>query len=359
VNNLPAVARFMLVMAAFVIVMAGVKAAEALLVPFLLSVFMALIFSPLLAWLKLKRVPSALAIMLIVFAVVALGSLFGAVIGTSVRDFRADLPDYQLRLQVLNESAQQWLLSKGIPLDTDIWQRSVNPSVVMQLVGNMLSSFGNVMTNTFLILLTVIFIFAEEVGFREKLLYARGAESSLFALENFVRSVNRYLVLKTLLSVLTGILVVCLLWVLDVDYPVMWGLIAFLLNFIPTVGSFLAAIPAVLLALIQLGPSEAGLVALGYVLINVVIGNVLEPRWMGKGLNLSPLVVFLSLVFWGWILGPVGMLLSIPLTIMVKLALEADVNTQWLGIMLGSGHEPLKPAVEEPHEKIAPNELDR
>ena len=342
-NNLSAAARFILFAAAFVIVVAGLKTAEPLLVPFLLSVFIALICSPLLVWLKSRRVPSGLAILLIVLGVVCLGAIVGAVVGSSIREFRADLPEYQARLLIMSNGVQQWLVGKGIALDPAIWQQSFNPNVAMQLVGNTLASFGNVMTNAFLILLTVIFILAEEVGFREKLLNARGGgQDSLEGLESFTDSVNRYLAIKTLLSLATGLLVLLVLWILDVDYPVMWALLAFLLNFVPTVGSFLAAVPAVLLALIQLGPIEAGFLGMAYVVINLVIGNVIEPRWMGKGLNLSPLVVFLSLVFWGWVLGPVGMLLSIPLTILVKIALESDSDTAWIGIMLGSGKAQLR-----------------
>jgi predicted PurR-regulated permease PerM len=118
---------------------------------------------------------------------------------------------------------------------------------------------------------------------------------------------------------------------------VLWGLVAFLLNFIPTVGSFIAAVPAVLLALVQLGAFEASLTLVGFVVVNLIMGNVLEPRWMGRGLNLSPLVVFVSLVLWGWVLGPVGMLLSIPLTIMLKIALESQDETRWIGVMMGAG----------------------
>ncbi|OUS17680.1 hypothetical protein A9Q88_02700 [Gammaproteobacteria bacterium 50_400_T64] len=337
-NNLSTAARFILLAAAFVIVIAGLKAAEALLVPFLLSVFIALICSPLLVWLKSRRVPSGLAILLIVLVVICLGAIVGAVVGSSIQGFRADLPEYQARLQVMSGDMQLWLANKGLHFNPEVWQQSFNPGVAMQLAGNTLASFGNVMTNAFLILLTVIFIFAEEVGFREKLLNARGgSEDSLDGLESFTHSVNRYLTIKTLLSLATGVLVLLVLWVLGVDYPLMWALLAFLLNFVPTIGSFLAAVPAVLLSLIQLGPSQAGVLAVAYVVINLVIGNVVEPRWMGKDLNLSPLVVFLSLVFWGWILGPVGMLLSIPLTILVKIALESDSDTVWIGVMLGSG----------------------
>lgn len=293
-NNISAVARFLLLSAAFVIVVAGLKAAESLLVPFLLSVFIALICSPALVWLTSKRIPSGAAILLVVLTVVSLGAIVGAVVGTSVSDFRADLPDYQARLQVMGGGVQQWLTDRGIDFHSLTWEQNFNPGVVMQLVGNMLASFGNVMTNAFLILLTVIFIFAEEVGFREKLLNARaGRESSLLALESFTYSVNRYIAIKTCLSLATGLLALFVLLLLGVDYPVMWALLAFLLNFVPTVGSFLAAVPAVLLALIQLGPTQAGFLALAYVVINLLIGNVVEPRWMGKDLNLSPLVVFL------------------------------------------------------------------
>ncbi|TNE75865.1 MAG: AI-2E family transporter [Gammaproteobacteria bacterium] len=331
-------ARSVIIAAAFVVVVAGLKAAETLLVPFLLSVFIALIFSPLLAWLKRLRVPNGLAICLIIALVILAGWLIGILVGASINDFRQNLPQYQERLQQMSGGLLTWLSERGLSLDMEQMRQSFDPGKVMQLAGNTLSSLGNVMTNAFMILLTVVFILAEEVGFSDKLQSARqdnGATRE--ALERFIQSVNSYLGIKSLLSLLTGALVMIWLWILGVDYPVMWGLLAFLLNFVPTIGSIIAAVPPVLLALIQLGPLVAGLTALGYLVVNVVVGNVLEPKVMGRGLNLSPLVVFLSLVFWGWVLGPVGMLLSIPLTIMVKIALENHPDTYWLGVMLGAG----------------------
>ena len=343
-DKLSSVVRFILVAAAFVVLVAGMKAAEPLIVPFLLSVFIALIFSPLLHWLKSLKVPNALALILIVLFVMVLGTVVGAIVGASIRDFRGDLPEYQARLQGMSDVALNWLAGKGIVVDSELWAQTINPSVVMQMAGNTLASFGNVMTNALLILLTVIFILAEEVGFRDKLAQARGGSpDSIVAVEQFTDSVNRYLGIKTSLSALTGLLVAVMLWAMGVDYPLMWGLLAFLLNFVPTIGSFIAAVPALLLALLQVSPFMVSMIALGYVVINLLVGNVLEPRWMGKGLNLSPLVVFLSLVFWGWVLGPVGMLLSIPLTILVKIALERDSDTRWVGIMLGGGQAPEKP----------------
>ncbi|MEC8428670.1 MAG: AI-2E family transporter, partial [Pseudomonadota bacterium] len=144
-----------------------------------------------------------------------------------------------------------------------------------------------------------------------------------------------------------GVLVLLWLLFLGVDYPVLWAMLAFMLNFVPNLGSILAAIPAVLLALVQLGPFEAIWVAVGYVVVNTVVGNVLEPRIMGRGLDLSTLVVFVSLVFWGWVLGPVGMLLSVPLTMTVKIALENFKDTEWIAVMLGSGKGLEVPAQEK------------
>ncbi|WP_439136302.1 AI-2E family transporter [Pseudomaricurvus sp.] len=332
------VARFMVVMAAFVVVIAGMKAAEALLVPFLLSLFIAVICFPPLGWLKRKGLPGWLALMIVLSVIVIAGYLVGVVVGSSIQAFRGDLPEYQERLQVLSLNLQTFLQGKGVNLPEGMWREVLNPSVALSFVGNTLASFGNVMTNAVLILLTVIFILAEDVRFSDKILHAHPqAEHMVRAMSRFTKSINQYMAIKTGLSVLTGLLVMAWLWWLGVDYPALWGLLAFLLNFVPNLGSILAAVPAVLLALVQLGVSEAALTALGYVAVNGVVGNVLEPRMMGKGLDLSTLVVFLSLVFWGWVLGPVGMLLSVPLTMTVKIALESAEGTRWLGVLLGSG----------------------
>jgi len=234
-------ARGLLVAAAFVVVVAGIKLAETLLVPFLLSVFIALIFSPLLAWLRKKKVPSGLAIFLIISLVLLVGWLIGILVGSSINDFRQNLPEYQTRLQEMSGGLLHWLSDRGMTFNME-QMKQIDPSAVMQLAGNTLASFGNVMTNAFLILLTVVFILAEEMGFSEKLQSARnhaGANNSDSAnegLSRFAESVHSYLGIKSLLSLLTGVLVVIWLWILGVDYPVMWGLIAFLLNFIPTVG---------------------------------------------------------------------------------------------------------------------------
>jgi predicted PurR-regulated permease PerM len=154
--------------------------------------------------------------------------------------------------------------------------------------------------------------------------------------DNFTGTINRYMVIKTWMSLGTGVLVTIWLAILRVDYPVLWGLLAFMFNYVPNIGSIIAAVPAILLAFIQLGTTTAILAALGYIAFNVIIGNVIEPRFMGRGLGLSTLVVFLSLIFWGWVLGPVGMVLSIPLTMTMKIGLSSKEETRWISTLLGA-----------------------
>jgi len=337
-GGLSVAGRFLLYSAAFVVVVAGMKAAAPLVVPFLLAIFIALICAPPIAWLKARGAPGGIAIVLMVLVIVLAATLVGTLVGSSIVDFREDLPYYQHRLLEMTGGVQQWLAGRGLKFDLHDWRDSVNPGAVMQLAGNTLASVGGLTTNGFMILITVVFILAEQVRFRDKLAQARNVPGeSLAAIGRFTDSVNHYLGLKTFTSLLTGVLAGLALWLLGIDYAVMWALLTFLLNYVPTIGSFLAAAPPVLLALVQIGPLTALIAAAVQVVINVVIGNIVEPRLMGRGLNLSPLVVFVSLVFWGWILGPVGMLLSVPLTMLVKIALESDPDTRWLGVMLGRG----------------------
>jgi len=334
----PSLTRFFLGFAAFVVIVAGMKAAESLLVPFLLSIFIAVICGPPLAWMTKRGVPLILAMLVVVAFIVVFGVAVGAIVSTSINDFSQDLPVYQEKLSTITATFLAWLGGMGFDLPINQIQENIKPGTVMGMVGKALASLGNVMTNAFLILLTVIFILSESAMFHSKLERAAGEGSkSLQAIERFTSSINQYMAIKTGLSLLTGVLIMCWLWIIGVDYPVLWGLVAFLLNFVPNLGSIIAAVPAVLLALIQLGTGDALLTAVGYVFANVLVGNVLEPRMMGKGLDLSTLVVFLSLVFWGWVLGPVGMLLSVPLTMTVKIALESTGKPSIVSVLLGAG----------------------
>ena len=341
----------LLAAAAFVVVVAGLKAASALVNPFLLAVFIAVISTPLIFWLEARRIPRGVALFAVILAVV--GVLFGlsVVVGASVNDFTNDLPRYTERLKGQFGSLVETLRGLGIdlPQDRDGVLDHVNPAWVLELAGQLFNGFGVVLANAFLILLTVVFILLEAASFSGKLYaIARNAHLTRASVDAFTGTVRRYLAIKSLMSLGTGAAVWIWLTLLGVDYPVLWGLLAFLLNYVPNIGSIIAAVPAVLLALVQLGPAAAAWSAAGYLAINVVFGNVLEPRFMGRGVGLSPLVVFLSLIFWGWVLGPVGMFLSVPLTITAKIALAASDETRWAAVLLGTGGEAASGASTDP-----------
>lgn len=338
--------RILLIGASFVIIVAGMKAAQAILVPFLLSVFIAIISGPLLFWFCRKGLPMWVSLVFVIMIVLSVGILISIMVGTSLNDFSRSLPFYQERLQERFSAIFSLLGHFGIALSDKQVMEYIDPGAAMRLASKMLSGLGNVLSNAFLILLTVIFILLEAATFRSKLYTIFGiSENSMNYFNSFTSNINRYMVIKTWMSLATGLLVVIWLTVLKVDYPVLWGLLAFIFNYVPNIGSIIAALPAVLLAFIQLGAIHALLAAAGYIVFNVIIGNIIEPRYMGRGLGLSTLIVFLSLVFWGWVLGPVGMVLSIPLTMTLKIALSSSEETRWISSLLGSA--PLKETINE------------
>jgi len=330
-------ARFLMILAAFIVVVAGLKAAEAIAVTFLLSAFIAIICAAPFSMLRARGLSSWATLSIVVVAVLVAQLVFVSILATSVTEFRVNLPLYQERLQLLNGQLIVWLGQMGLEIPLDVYDNYFNPAALMKLAGTTLTSLGGVLSNATLITLTVIFMLFEGKNLPAKMQLAFEGRVSFSGLDQFVNDVNRYVTIKTVISLITGLLVFVWLWLLNVDFPLLWGLLAFLLNFIPNIGSIIAAVPAVLLALVQLGVGDAVLVAAGYIAVNMVLGNFIEPRYMGRGLGLSTLVVWLSLVFWGWVLGPVGMLLSVPLTMLLKIAFEARAETRWLAILMGEG----------------------
>ncbi|WP_232362514.1 AI-2E family transporter [Desulfogranum mediterraneum] len=324
-------------LAAFVVVVAGIIAAKSLLIPFLLAGFLAIICAPPLYWLRKKKVPSGLSVTLLLLGVIVLQLGLTTLVGSSLADFSRALPQYQDSFQLLVSEGIIRLEGLGFNITDELIMEQVNPGKLMAIVAGMLNNLLSMLKDTFIILLTFLFIMLEAAGFPQKLqAMAGGSRKGLERYGAIMQGVNRYLFLKTLTSLATGLVVVVSLQLIGVDFAVLWGLVAVLLNFVPTIGSIIAAVPPVLLAVVQLGFGPATTTALVYLLVNLTIGNFLEPRIMGKGVGLSTLVIFLSLAFWGWALGPIGMLLSVPLTMSLKIGLTARESTRGWALLLGS-----------------------
>jgi predicted PurR-regulated permease PerM len=330
-------AKVLLVCACLIIVFAGIKAASVIMVPFLLSAFIAIACSPLINWASQYKVPRAFSVSLVILFILIIGFMLAGLVTQSLAEFRQNLPQYTTQLS--GEFA--WILDKlavlNIHVDQSLIMSYLDPGMAMSMATNFLAGMGNVLSNLFLILLTVIFMLFDAESMPKRIHVALAdPEMKMTHIDRFLKSVNSYLAIKTLVSIGTGAFIGVWLYVLGVDHFLLWAVLSFLLNYIPNIGSIIAAVPAVLMAFVEFGFATAGLAGLGFLVVNTVMGNMIEPRFMGKGLGLSTLVVFLSLIFWGWLLGAVGMLLSVPLTMVVKIALESREESKWIAILLSS-----------------------
>jgi len=336
--NTSGLSKGLLSIASFVVFIAGLRAASPIIIPFLLACFIAIITSPALVWFKKRGIRPSFSIVIIIFSVLCALWVVVQIAGSSINQFVSESDLYQQRLREISKGWIEWMEERNIDVNSDTFNSLINPGRAMTLVVTTLRQFlTGMLTNTFLILLTVVFLLLELAGLPNKLQMALGPNHpSVPGLLRFSDSLNRYLAIKSWVSLATGVCAYMLCRVMGVNYALLWGLLAFLFNYVPNIGSLLAAVPPVMLSLVELGTSRALGIGIGYAVINILFGNLIEPRVMGKGLGLSTLVVWMSLIFWGWVFGPVGMLLSVPLTMVVKIAMESKEDTQWVAVLLGS-----------------------
>jgi predicted PurR-regulated permease PerM len=290
--------------------------------------------------LRKHGVPEWAALTLVILGAVVAMVGVGAVVGESVARFQGELPFYRERLQVIFSSLFTWVEGLGLGVRADDLAARFDTSRIMALAGTTPGALLAAASDAVVVALTVIFMLVEANDLPNKLRAMRKSpDDDLADFSQATDNVQKYVAIKSLVSAMTALLVILLTWICDVDFPMLWGLLAFLFNFVPNIGSVIAAVPAVLLALVQHGPGTATAVGVGYIAINMIIGNVVEPRMMGQRLGLSTLVVFLSLIFWGWVWGPLGMLLSVPLTVIVKIILEQSNDGHAVAVLLGPGIE--------------------
>jgi AI-2 transport protein TqsA len=343
--------RFLIGAAAFVVLVAGLRAAAPILVPLVLALFITVINFPLLQGLRRLRVPTPIAVLCVVLLTFSFVGLVVMVGTASLSDVGTVLPVYLERLRELELAALLALESRGVPVPEGFYNTIfqpdrllglLEPERLLGLVGGVVGRAAGFFAWTAIVLLFTIFMLSEATGFPTKLRAAIGrSDVDLSRLGGAVRDIQRYLAIKTAISLTTGALVALWLWFLGVDFPILWGMLAFLFNYVPNVGSLIAAVPAVLFATLQLGPWSGVLAATGYLVVNIGLGNLVEPHLMGRRFGLSTLVVVVSLVFWGWVWGPVGMLLSVPLTVVVRIGLEYTDDLRWLAQILSNQSAPI------------------
>ncbi|MSR23358.1 MAG: AI-2E family transporter [Gemmatimonadetes bacterium] len=329
-------ARFLVVLASAIVVVAGLKAGAPILLPLAIALFLAILSLPVMLWLQRRGIPAPVAIL--VALLVDLGVFGGVVLlaSGSVVQFQATLPQYVGYFDLRFEGWLGWLEMQGIPARDYISAEMVSTQAILSLVQGMFGRVATFLSTTLIVFLLLIFMLAEASIFPRKFRAALGEEQGdLGRFSKITGEVLDYLVVKTLISLATGITIGIWALIMGLDFPILLGVIGFLLKYVPTIGGVIAAVPAVLLALLR--EETVGLaivVAIGYLVIEVVFGSILEPHIMGRRLGLSTLVVILSLMFWAWVWGPIGALLAVPLTMVVRIMIGNTRDLRWMAILL-------------------------
>ncbi|MEA2601989.1 MAG: transport protein TqsA [Acidobacteriota bacterium] len=315
-----------------------------ILLPFVVALFLAQIFSPLTKALRRRRVPAAISVLLVLALVTGVLVLLSMVIYSSADAFTTALPEYQAKLKQMAQGIAAWVGSYSRSLQAQIqhwkWDQGVQVSSLTGFLTTTVGSFLLFFNDAFLIILFLVFLLAGSESFPHKLRAAMPdqAERVGEVMSNIETGVRKYLLTKTLLNAVNGTIVGLLLWGFGVDFPLLWGFLTFLAHYIPNFGAVISVgIPTIFMFL-QFSPGKAILVALLNLAVQFTIGNALEPRVMGSSLNLSPLLVLFSLIFWGWLWGPWGMVLSVPITSMIKIVCEHVPALRPLAVLM-SGSE--------------------
>jgi AI-2 transport protein TqsA len=330
----PSFLRVMLVLAATVVVLVGIRLAAPILNPIFFALVLTLLFSPVYAWLKNRGLPSPLALVIMLILVGAIFGVLFVILGVSISRFSERIGYYTTQLNGQLDSLDALIERSGLS-NVDV-RDVVKPSALADALGTVLAGVAGFLSDLFLILMIMLFLLAEGPAMMNRL-RASAAEDNpqVERLTTVGRSVVRQFGLRAIVNLVTGAGVTIMLFLLGVDFPVLWGILTFFLSFVPYIGLVLAVTPAVVLALAEFGLDRALLVIAGVVVINVLAENVLSPLMMGRGLNLSPTVVFLSFIVWAWLLGGPGAFLALPITLFVAVMLDTFPETRWLASIIG------------------------
>lgn len=340
--------RLLLAAACMVVVVAGLRAAESFFVPAILAFFFAVLSYPMMRWMMVHRFPHILAMLLTLAADILFIVLIVMGGSTLLLEFQKDIPAYLVRLKASLEHGAAWLEAQGVQGATEMvtqvfdWSAIISyaskQDVMQNIAAFMGSTVGTVASfvSTFvLVLILLVFILMEIRGTTGRFTAIQLAGGPNF--EKAVQSasdIQKYLRIKTAMSGITGLLAFGWCLVFDLPYAPLWGLVAFLFNYVPAVGSIVASIPPALVALGLQGPGSALGVILGYLAINGAIGNFIEPMLMGRRFGVSSLVIVLSVIFWGWLWGIVGMFLAVPLTMLIKMMLDNSQEFRWISVAM-------------------------
>lgn len=328
---------------ALVVVIAGLRQAADILVPVAFAGFITVLLQPAVRRLRHWGVPVAIAIPLVVIALLTLLALVASFVGASVNAFAAAVPRYQRRVFETAALLTQWLEGHRVRIDFTQLLTSLDASAILPWVGGALTQVASMLSYVIFVLLMVVFLLFDAIDLPARLRIAFDRpEAELEQVRLVASEINHYIVLKTYLCLTTGVATLIILQLLHVDFAPLWALLAVVLGYVPNIGPIAASAPPVLLGLLQAGPGHMAIVLGSLAALHTVVGNLIEPQLLGRRLGLSSFVVFVSLIAWGWVWGAGGMLLSVPLTMTVKIMLENSREWRWLAILMGTGTDSVR-----------------
>jgi len=325
----------LLVGACLVVIIAGLRAAAPLLSPLLFTLFLAMLLYPAYAWLLRRGSPTWLTVALMVVGVLLVGALLLGLLWLSVGQLRSNLFLYTGRLLLQADRFQDWLTTLGIDVPAILTRELLNRQLLVGAATSLITTLGSLTSASFFVLVATVFLLLQTTNLAERLEQEWGANSFLSQQTiQIAQRVAHFFGIRVRVNLIVAAGITLWLLLLGVDLALLWGILAFFMGFVMYVGLAIAALPPALLALAETGPLWMLLVFLGFLVINVGVENVLAPAMMAQGLNLAPAVALVSLLFWSWVLGPLGFILAIPLTVIVLMILASNPETRWLLALL-------------------------
>jgi AI-2 transport protein TqsA len=322
-----------------VLIIIGLRAVAPILNPLLLALILAVTITPLLGWLEKKGLPAWLSLLITILVIIGSGLILVTFVIFASEQLINQVPSYQAGLDTQKQAIESQLSQFGFNVSSITQSNFLKPENLVDLAGSVGGEVVRAISSGFIMLLILFFLLLGARGFTARLRPEWiPAHPILDRASRFGKDIRHYVLITTWINLLVGIANAVFLLILGVDFAILWGILAWLLGYIPSIGFWLALIPPFFLAFMEFGITKAMIVLVGYILINGSVQNLIQPRLMGRGLNLAPVMVVLSLFFWTWILGPMGALLAVPLTLAVqKMILQGDESTEWLAEMMGTG----------------------
>jgi AI-2 transport protein TqsA len=329
--------RLLITAAAAIAILAGIRISAPILGPVMIALVITIAWSPGSDWLRRRGWPPSVAALTgIMIGVVGIG-LFVLLVWSSLIQLQDKLPGYQPRIEALQQLIRDKLADLPIESSRLFTGEVLNARAIVGYALKLISNLTQTAGNLLILVLLMAFMMLEAIRYPEKLRHALGEHSvAVEQLMKFGESIKSYVVINSVFGLVAAAINTVLLLIVGVDFAFLWGVMSFLLSFVPNVGFLIALLPPTLLALVEFGFTRAIIVAGGYIIINFVVDNLIKPRFVGQSLDLSPLVVVLSLVFWGWLMGPLGALVAVPLSIGVKFFFDSFEESRWLAVLMSN-----------------------